>query len=83
MPIEGGELIRVDPLTIIEGTMSAGGKIVPFMPDNPEDDWNGDLVNARKPFITADRCRHDLSRLQARTLHRVVRSRTASTWSPS
>ncbi|RYE50030.1 MAG: 6-hydroxynicotinate reductase, partial [Rhizobiaceae bacterium] len=50
---EGGDLIRVDPLTIIEGTVSSGGKIVPFMPDHPEDEWNGDLVNARKPFITA------------------------------
>ena len=30
---EGGELIRVDPLTIIEGTVSSGGKIVPFMPE--------------------------------------------------
>ncbi|MDB5526449.1 MAG: hypothetical protein JWM58_4212 [Rhizobium sp.] len=50
---QAGELIRVDPLTIIEGTVSAGGKLVPFLPDNPGDDWNGDLVNARKPFITA------------------------------
>jgi hypothetical protein len=50
---QGGDLIRVDPLTIIEGTVSSGGKIIPFMPDHPEDEWNGDLVNARKPFITA------------------------------
>ena len=50
---EGGELIRVDPLTIIEGTVSSGGKVIPFLPDHPEDEWNGDLVNARKPFITA------------------------------
>ena len=50
---QGGELIRVDPLTIIEGTVSSGGKVVPFLPDNSGDDWNGDLVNARKPFITA------------------------------
>lgn len=50
---QGGELIRVDPLTIIEGTVSAGGKVVPFMPDEPGEDWNGDLVHARKPFVTA------------------------------
>jgi hypothetical protein len=50
---EGGDLIRVDPLTIIEGTMSSGGKIVPFLPDDPEDEWNGDLVQACKPFVTA------------------------------
>jgi hypothetical protein len=50
---EGGDLIRVDPLTVIEGTVSAGGKVVPFLPDEPSDDWNGDLVNARRPFVTA------------------------------
>ena len=41
---QGGELIRVDPLTIIEGTVSSGGKVVPFMPDNPGDDWNAAAI---------------------------------------
>jgi hypothetical protein len=50
---ENGELIRVDPLTIIENSVSAGGKVVPFMPDGGEDNWDGDLVRSKSQFITA------------------------------
>jgi hypothetical protein len=49
----GGDLIRVDPLTIIENTIGDGGKVVAFLPDEPRDDWDGDLVHASAPFITA------------------------------
>jgi len=50
---DNGELIRVDPLTMIENTSAAGGKIVPFLPEGGEDSWDGDLVHAKSPFITA------------------------------
>lgn len=49
---EGGELIRVDPFTIIENTKSAGGKMVPFLAREGET-WNGDIVQAERSFITA------------------------------
>jgi hypothetical protein len=51
---EGGELVRVDPLTIIDGTLAQGGKVVPFLPkDDSGEEWNGDIVHAEKPFVTA------------------------------
>ena len=40
---EGGELIRVDPFTIIENTKSAGGKMVPFLVGEGET-WSGDIL---------------------------------------
>ncbi|MBL0375145.1 6-hydroxynicotinate reductase [Rhizobium sp. KVB221] len=50
---ENGELIRVDPLTIIENTASSGGKLVPFVPEGGEDNWDGDLVHSNSQFVTA------------------------------
>jgi len=41
----GGDLVRVDPLTVIEG----GGPVVPFLGR----DWNGDIVQGDRPFVTA------------------------------
>jgi hypothetical protein len=46
-----GELVRVDPHVLLERTVSEGGKVVPFL-DRPRE-WNGDIVNAPSPFITA------------------------------
>lgn len=43
----GGDLVRLDPLTVIEGTDQ---KLVPFLPDG---DWDGDIVQGSRPFITA------------------------------
>ena len=44
----GGDLVRLDMLTVIEGRDQ---KVVPFLKD--AEDWDGDLVHARKPFVTA------------------------------
>jgi hypothetical protein len=49
---EGGELIRVDPFTIIENTVSDGGKLVPFLSGAGET-WDGDLVQSKRAFVTA------------------------------
>ena len=46
-----GTLVRLDPLTIIEGATSRGVQAVPFL--QAEADWDGDLVQSRRPFITA------------------------------
>ncbi|QPC41701.1 6-hydroxynicotinate reductase [Kaustia mangrovi] len=48
---EGGNLVRVDPFTIVERAREDGGKLVRFM-DKPEE-WSGDLVHADSAFITA------------------------------
>jgi len=45
-----GELVRLDPLTIIENAMDSGAKAVPFLQD---DAWDGDLVHSTRPFVTA------------------------------
>jgi len=45
-----GELVRLDPLTIIENSIESGAKAVPFLQD---DDWDGDLVHSKRPFVTA------------------------------
>ena len=49
---EGGELIRVDPFTVIENTREEGGKVVPFL-EGTEGNWDGDLVQGSRRFVTA------------------------------
>ena len=48
---EGGQLVRVDPLTIIERRAEEGGEIVPFLDSSKE--WDGDIVASKGSFITA------------------------------
>ena len=48
-----GNLVRLDPHTIISATEARGGKTVPFLQDGSESDWDGDLLLAEKPFVTA------------------------------
>ncbi|UWR24280.1 6-hydroxynicotinate reductase [Sulfitobacter sp. S190] len=45
-----GELVRLDPLTIIE---HGDAKLVPFLKDSDPQDWDGNIVNANRPFVTA------------------------------
>ncbi|WP_211110085.1 6-hydroxynicotinate reductase [Acuticoccus mangrovi] len=47
----GGELVRLDLLTVIEETADKGAKMVPFLDAGGE--WDGDLVHASRPFVTA------------------------------
>ena len=46
----GGELVRLDPLTIIEHADQA---LVPFLDRDGSEDWNGDIIKGDRPFITA------------------------------
>ena len=49
----GGDLVRLDPLTVIETTDQ---KLVPFLPDSataPGMDWDGDIVQGSRQFVTA------------------------------
>ncbi len=43
---EGGNLVRVDPLVVVENT----GNLVPFMTDGA--DWDGELIAKRDGFVT-------------------------------
>lgn len=49
----GGELVRLDALTIIDTAREKGVKSVPFLNAGEGQDWDGDLVQANRPFITA------------------------------
>ncbi len=46
----GGDLVRLDPLTVLE---TSPDKLVPFMKDTGGSDWDGDLLQSGKSFITA------------------------------
>ncbi|MBC7153754.1 MAG: 6-hydroxynicotinate reductase [Rhodobacteraceae bacterium] len=46
----GGELVRLDPLTVIEG----GAQAVPFLDSGANaQDWDGDLIQGHRRFVTA------------------------------
>src|SRR3989338_7755301 len=49
----GGALVRLDPLTIIQNTVEQGGTAVAFYRGDDGPDWNGDLVQGGRPFVTA------------------------------
>lgn len=45
-----GELVRLDPLTIIQGTDQ---KLVHFMKGGEADNWDGDIIKGERSFVTA------------------------------
>ena len=49
---EDGKLIRVDPLVVLEHTVEAGEKVVPFL-GGGNAEWNGDIVRGPSTFVTA------------------------------
>ncbi|MDQ2089984.1 6-hydroxynicotinate reductase [Marimonas arenosa] len=46
----GGELVRLDPLTVIE---LSDEKLVPFLKTDEGGDWDGDIVQGNRRFVTA------------------------------
>ena len=49
-----GNLIRLDPLTILESGSTGSKKLVPFLGEQDrEDNWDGDIIKGDRPFITA------------------------------
>ena len=46
----GGDLVRLDPLTVIE---KSPGKVVPFLHGGDSADWDGDIVQGERSFVTA------------------------------
>ena len=45
----GGELVRLDPLTIIQ----SGQDLVPFMGEGASENWDGDIIKGDRQFVTA------------------------------
>ncbi len=45
----GGDLVRLDPLTILQG----GRDLVPFLGEGASDEWDGDIIKGGRPFVTA------------------------------
>jgi len=50
---EGGELVRLDPFTVIENRTETGGEVVAFLPGDDVPQWDGSLINQNKTFVTA------------------------------
>lgn len=48
---ENGQLVRLDPLTIIDRRSDSGGEVVPFL--DHDSDWEGDIITSGDAFITA------------------------------
>ena len=48
---DGGQLVRLDPLTILERRVEDGGDVVPFLGEGA--DWDGGVVTGRDRFVTA------------------------------
>lgn len=48
---EGGELVRLDPFTVLEAAKE-DGQVVPFL-DGDAGEWDGDILRSERPFITA------------------------------
>ncbi|RMF37147.1 MAG: 6-hydroxynicotinate reductase, partial [Alphaproteobacteria bacterium] len=48
----GGELVRLDPFTIIEGARGET-ELVPFLDSSDPGCWDGDLLQSARPFVTA------------------------------
>ncbi len=49
---QGGELVRVDPFTVLESAKEGDGQVVPFL-ELAAGEWDGDLLRTDRPFITA------------------------------
>src|SRR3954469_25339205 len=49
---EEGKLVRVDPLVVLEHTIEAGAKVVPFLGTGTTE-WNGEIVKSPSTFVTA------------------------------
>lgn len=45
-----GDLVRLDPLTIIQNPAQ---ELVPFLPGSKDPSWDGDIIKGGRPFVTA------------------------------
>ena len=75
---EDGKLVRVDPLVLLAKPDLARVAFV-----EGSEAGTASCGKGEGAFVTGIGADHDLSRLQAGAVHRLVASTTASTWSPS
>ena len=48
---ENGQLLRLDPLLVMQRRVEDGGDLVPFL--DGEDGWDGELITQQDAFVTA------------------------------
>lgn len=48
-----GKLVRLDPLTIVDNIQEKSGRTVPFLQEDGGNEWDGDLIQSKRPFVTA------------------------------
>ncbi|MFK7994395.1 MAG: hypothetical protein AB8B87_09680 [Granulosicoccus sp.] len=51
----GGQLVRLDPLTILQRRKEEGGELVPFLDSETDssNQWDGKIVHSEEAFVTA------------------------------
>lgn len=47
-----GELVRLDPFTVLQAATESDGQVVPFL-ELEAGEWDGDILRTARPFITA------------------------------
>ncbi len=52
MRTTAGELVRLDPFTVLEAAKEGDGHLVPFL-DGDAGEWDGDILRTERPVITA------------------------------
>ena len=48
---EGGKIVRCDPLTILDRTISSGNPVKPFLSD--DENWSGSMLGSSEKFVSA------------------------------
>ena len=72
-----GALARLDPLLVLERTQERGGALVPFAAG--QSDWDGEFRPGCGRRGDRRRIGHDVPRLQAGAVHRLVERRRGLT----
>ena len=73
-PTRTAQLVRTDPVLLMQRTLDEDGKVVAFA-GSPGRDWDGAPLDPGAHVRHRRRRRHHLSRLQAGALHRLGRAR--------
>ncbi len=50
---KAGQLVRLDPLTIVQKRQHEGGELVPFLDQHDPDQWDGNPIQPADAFVTA------------------------------
>lgn len=50
---DAGDLVRIDPFTILQQAAANETMLVPFLDSTDADSWDGDILQGSRPFVTA------------------------------